>query len=112
MSQEMRKEIDNWNNFLTENSNKKLNTSKLAERIQDGFGEERISKDVMNVIEILSEYNSPLDINVFSLLNKINKMTQEELNEFYESVSTNRKSDNSNEENFMLDIITKLKLNT
>lgn len=73
---------------------------------------ERIPKIVFDTIEILSNYNSPFDINVFESLDKINNMSQEELDEFYESVSTNRRNDNSNEENFMLDIIFKFKLNS
>jgi hypothetical protein len=37
-------------------------------------------------------------------------MSEKELEEFYESVSSNRRENNSNEENFMLELIEKFKL--
>jgi hypothetical protein len=65
----------------------------------------RISDEIIDTIEILSNHNSPFDINVFECLDKINNMSQEELDEFYLSISTNRSENNSDEENFMIDII-------
>jgi hypothetical protein len=65
----------------------------------------RISDETIDTIDILSNYNKPFDINVFECIDKINNMSQEELDEFHLSVSTNRRENNSDEENFMLDII-------
>lgn len=67
--------------------------------------EKRISEDIIEVVDILANYNKPFDINVFECFNKINNMSDEDLEEFYKSVSTNRKEDNSGEENFMKDLI-------
>jgi len=67
--------------------------------------EKRISEDIIEVVNILSNYNKPFDINVFECFDKINNMSDEDLEEFYKSVSTNRKESNSGEENFMKDLI-------
>jgi hypothetical protein len=72
--------------------------------------ENRISNEIIDAIDILSNYNSPFDIDVFDSIDKINNMTQEEINEFYESVSSNRRENNSDEENFMLDMIKRFNL--
>jgi hypothetical protein len=72
----------------------------------------RISNEIIDTIEILSNHNSPFDINVFECLDKINNMSQEELDEFYLSISSNRRENNSDEENFMLDIINRFNFNT
>lgn len=69
-----------------------------------GSGETRISEEVLNVLEILSNYET-FDLAVFDCIRKINEMSDEELEEFYESVSSNRRENNSDEENFMIDII-------
>lgn len=65
----------------------------------------RISDDIIKVVDILSNYNKPFDINVFECFDEINNMSDSDLEEFYKSVSTNRKEDNSDEENFMKDMI-------
>ena len=72
----------------------------------------RISDETIDIIEILSNYCSPFEINVFDCLDKINNMTQEELDDFYLSVSTNRKENNSDEENFILEVINRFNLNS
>jgi hypothetical protein len=70
----------------------------------------RISESIIEAISILSDYCSPFEISVFDCLNKLNTMSEKELEEFYESVSSNRRENNSNEENFMLELIEKFKL--
>jgi hypothetical protein len=82
------------------------------------FNEQNISKDSKNripestidVVNILSDYCSPFEISVFDCFDKLNTMSEKDLEEFYESVSSNRRENNSNEENFMLDMIEKFKL--
>lgn len=81
-------------------------------KIFENFSNHRISQDIIDAIDILSNYNQPFDLNVFECFDRINKMSQEEIDEFYESISTNSKSDNSNEENFMIDIINRFNFNT
>jgi hypothetical protein len=85
---------------------------KHLKKFNESDSKNRISESVIDTIEILSNYNKPFDINVFECLDKLNNMSNDELNEFYESISTNRRNDNSGEENFMLDIIEKFNLNT
>lgn len=79
-------------------------------KIYENFSNNRISEDIIDVIEVLSNYNKPFDIDAFGCLERLNGMSQDELDEFYESVSTNRRNNNSNEENFMMDIIEKFNL--
>lgn len=80
---------------------------KHLRRFNESNSVKRISDEIINTIDILANYNKPFDINVFKCLDEINNMSQEEINEFYSSVSTNRRENNSDEENFMLEIIDK-----
>jgi len=78
---------------------------KHLRKFNESSSVKRISDETIDTIEILSNHNSPFDINVFECLDKINNMSQEELDEFYLSISSNRRENNSDEENFMIDII-------
>jgi hypothetical protein len=42
---------------------------------------------------------------IFEVFNKIDKLSDDELKELYVSLSTNRRENNSDEENFTLDLI-------
>ena len=80
---------------------------KHLKKFNESNSVKRISDEIIDTIDILANYNKPFDINVFECLDEINNMSQEEINEFYSSVSTNRRENNSDEENFMLEIIDK-----
>ena len=65
----------------------------------------RISEDTIEVVNMITEYERPFDTQVFEVFDKLNTISDEELKELYESISTNRRENNSNEENLMLDLI-------
>lgn len=79
-------------------------------KLYENHSQKRIPEIIIDSIEILSNYNRPFDLKVFECLDKLNNMTDEELGEFYKSVSSNRRKDNLDEENFMLDMIEKFGL--
>ena len=79
-------------------------------KFKESSTSKRISDEIINTIDILSNYNKPFDINVFQCFDKINNMSQEEIEEFYLSTSSNRKESNSDEENFIMDLIDKFDL--
>lgn len=79
-------------------------------KLYENHSQKRIPEIIIDSIEILSNYNRPFDLRVFECLDKLNNMTDKELGEFYKSVSSNRRKDNLDEENFMLDMIEKFGL--
>jgi predicted transcriptional regulator len=90
---------------------KNIYTMKHLKRYNESLDTpKRISDDIIDAIDILSNYTKPFDVYVFDCIDKLNNMSQEQLNEFYESVSTNRVESNSNEENFMMDMIKRFNL--
>ena len=72
-------------------------------KIELNYSKFKVSEDIIDIFEIFSNY-SP-DIHVFEVFNKINKMSPMDLEETYESLITNHRSSNSDEENFMIDVI-------
>jgi len=70
----------------------------------------RISEDIIEVVNIITEYEKPFDTNVFEVFDKINNLSDVDLKELYDSISSNRRENNSNEENLMLDLISYFKL--
>ncbi len=71
---------------------------------------QRISEDIIEVVNIITEYEKPFDTNVFEVFDKINNLSDVDLKELYDSISSNRRENNSNEENLMLDLISYFKL--
>lgn len=65
----------------------------------------RISEDILQVLDMIAQYEKPFDMNVFEVFDRLNTMSDRELKELYDSLSTNRTENNSNEENLMLDLI-------
>lgn len=65
----------------------------------------RISEDIIQVLDMIAQYEKPFDMNVFEVFDRLNTMSDKELKELYDSLSTNRPENNSNEENLMLDLI-------
>lgn len=84
---------------------KYITIMKHIQKFNESNQNKRISEDIIEVINMITEYERPFDMNVFEVFDKLNTMSDEELKELYESISTNRPENNSNEENLMLDLI-------
>lgn len=65
----------------------------------------RISEDIIEVVSLITNYEPAFKNNYFEVFNDLNKLSDSELKEVYKSLSTNRRENNSDEENFMLDLI-------
>jgi len=74
-------------------------------RFNEDKSNSRIPKEVVDVIDLFSNYNKAFDMGIFEVFNKIDKLSDDELKELYVSLSTNRRENNSDEENFTLDLI-------
>lgn len=71
----------------------------------NGGSKQRISEDIIDTFDILTNYESALDISVFSVFRDLNSLTDIELKEKYDSLSSNKRVQNSKEENFWLDLV-------
>jgi hypothetical protein len=70
----------------------------------------RISGDIIEVVSLITNYEPALKNNVFSVFDDLNTLSESELKEVYESLSTNRRENNSDEENLMIDLINHFNL--
>ena len=78
---------------------------KHIQNFNEANQDKRISEDIIQVLDMIAQYEKPFDMNVFEVFDRLNTMSDKELKELYDSLSTNRPENNSNEEKLMLDLI-------